>query len=174
MYIFICLLTLFIASRADLMYENITCVASIEHYRFLVIAFTIFCAVFFAIKTKHIFQKLQNNKKIYLYIIYITGLTMSIGAFFPYTTNGQDLLSKIHVYCSMLSCLSFLTLLFIYTRIISFEKPDLYFKIHYFYDLGIQFLAILLVVFARVNGYIEILFTIFVSGYLMLIEKNDD
>lgn len=172
LYIFIILATIFIASRADLMYENITGVAAIPQYRSIVIGFTIMCALFYTIKMTKIFRH-DNFSKIYQLIIIITGITMSIGAFFPYTSGGKDIASKIHVYCSMLSCLSFLILLWIYTRQLSYINPALYLKIHSFYDLGLQFLAILFIVFTRVNGYLEILFACLVSLYLMMIEKND-
>lgn len=155
------------------MYENVTGVAAIAEYRLLVMFFTIFSAFFYAYKVHKIFYNLNQDKKIYHIIISITALTMSAGAFFPYTINRNDLSSKLHVYCSMLSCISFLVMLFLYTRLISYENTSLYLKIHYFYDLGLQFLCILIVVFTRVNGYIEILFAILVSGYLWQIEKND-
>jgi len=39
-YLFICFFTIFITSRANLMYENMTGVATMAEYRLLVILFT--------------------------------------------------------------------------------------------------------------------------------------
>ena len=97
---------------------------------------------------------------------------MSLGALCPYTINGQDLFSKLHVYCSMFSSISFLVLLFIWTRQLVFENITIYNRIHWFYDFGIQMLGILIVVFTRVNGYIEIIFAILGCSYLYMIERH--
>lgn len=171
-YFLICFSTIFIASRANLMYENITGVATIAEYRMLVIMFTIFSSCFFVYKTHKVFSYLSWQNKYIYSIINFTGFTMSLGSLCPYTINGHDLFSKLHVYCSMLSSLSFLILLFVWTRRLTFENPFIYGRIHWFYDFGIQMLGILIVVFTRVNGYIEILFAIFVCTYLYMIEKH--
>lgn len=171
MYVFVCFLTIFIASRADLMYENITGVALIPQYHLPVILFTIFLAFFFAYKMHYVYHTLTNDSKYYHLAINITAFAMGIGSLFTYTINSQDIYSLLHVYLSMLSCLSFLILLFIYTRYLSIENPMMYNQIHWFYDLGIQFLALLTIVMTRVNGYIEILFSFIVCIYLYMIEN---
>ena len=53
-----------------------------------------------------------------------------------------------------------------------FENITIYNRIHWFYDFGIQMLGILIVVFTRVNGYIEIIFAILVCSYLYMIERH--
>lgn len=128
MSILICLLTIYAASRADLMYDNITIVAGNEHYRFFVIALTIFMAFFYAYKVHKIFYQLPDCHKIYHIMIVVTCLMMSIGSFFPYTIGGKDILSQIHVFCSFFSCALFLILLFIYTKLISISCVERYLK----------------------------------------------
>ena len=98
-YLFICFFTIFITSRANLMYENMTGVATMAEYRLLVIFFTILSSCYFVYKTHKIFHFLFWQKKYIYNIINLTGLTMSLGALCPYTINGQDLFSKLHVYC---------------------------------------------------------------------------
>lgn len=172
LYLIIFILTVYLSTRFDPMYENITGVASLPQYRSIVIVYTLLTACFFAYKMLKIYKKIPiSHLQRYQFIILLTAITMSIGSLFPYTFNGTDLFSKIHVYCSMMSCLSFLTLLFIYTRQLSIYQPSFYIKFHWFYDLSLQFLCILLIVFTRVNGYIEILFIAIVSVYLYIIEK---
>lgn len=172
-YLIIVLTTLFLCSRGNPIYDNITGIASLPNYRYIVIMFLIFCSYYYAYKMIKVYQRIPlRNIKVYNFIIFLTAIIMSIGSFFPYTTNGYDICSKIHVYSSMLGCVSFLTLLFIYTRYLSVYNLKLYLKIHWFYDVGLQFLFILFIVFTRVNGYIEILYSIIVGTYLYLIEKN--
>lgn len=171
-YFLICLSTIFITSRANLMYENMTGVATIPEYRLIVILFTLLSSCFFVMKTHKIFHYLTWHKKYIHIVINFTGIIMSLGAICPYTINGTDILSKMHVYCSMLSSLSFLILLLIWTRLLVFENIAIYNRIHWFYDFGIQILGILIVVFTRVNGYIEIIFAILVCTYLYMIERN--
>ena len=106
-------------------------------------------------------------------IIILTGFIMSIGSLFRYTINQRDILSILHVYCSMFGCVSFLVLLFIYTRKMALFDINLYLKIHWFYDGLIQLFCLLFLFFGRVNGYIEILFALIVCGYLYLIRRYE-
>ncbi len=173
LYLIIFISTIFLTSRGHLMYENLTGVAQISHYHFIVIIFTFLTACFFASKMLKIFQILPlKHLKYYQFLIIITAIIMSSGSLFTYQMNGTDIYSKLHVCCSMFGCISFLILLFIYTRKLSFYYPKLYIKIHWFFDLSLQFLCILLIVFTRVNGYIEILYAGIVCFYLYTIEKN--
>lgn len=172
-YLIIFISTIYLTSRCNLMYENLTGVAQIPQFHYPVIIFTILTSIFFAYKMLKVFQNIHiNHLKIYQMMIILTAFIMSIGSLFPYQMNGTDIHSKLHVYCSMFGCLSFLILLFIYTRKLSIYHPHLYMKIHWFYDFSLQFLCILLIVFTRVNGYIEILFAGIVCLYLYMIEKN--
>ena len=170
MYFLIILMTLFITSKSDMLYDNITGISSNPQYHFLVVIYTFICALFFCIKMHKVSHTLLKDLKIYHYIInLLTGLMIS-GSLFIYTQNSHDLSSLLHVYFSMTASLGFLILLFIYTRLLSLQNPILYDQIHKFYDLGLQFLAIITIVFARINSIIELLFTVLVSIYLYIIE----
>ncbi|MEG0451425.1 MAG: hypothetical protein RR428_01230 [Coprobacillus sp.] len=172
LYFFVFSATIFIASRGNLMYENVTGVSLIEQYHLLVVIYTIFLACFFAYKVAFIYKKLSTKKPFVLFFVYLTGFIMSFGALFPYTLNSRDLFSLIHVYCSMFSCISFLVILFIYNRYLTYDNPILYNQIHWLYDLGLQFLCIMFLVFGRVNGYLEIMYAVLVCSYLYILEKN--
>ncbi len=169
-YIYVIIFTLFFTSRTNLMYGNMTGSLMLENYHWWIVLHLIICASFFAYKTLLIYQKINIQKKIYLPVI-ITALAMIVGALCPYTLNSRDLYSLLHVYCSLFACISFLILLWIYTRLLSIYEPTLYNRIHWFYNLAIQFIAILSIVLTRINGYIEILFTLIVCGYLYMIER---
>lgn len=170
-YLIIILLTIFLSSRADLLYENITGVLILPQYRLYTMIYIIILAWFFGYKTNKIFKAL-HTPSIYKYTIYLTSVTMTIGAISPYQLNSNDILSHLHVYCSMLSSLSFLIHLFIYFYYLKRKDYIQYNKIFPYYLKGIEFLIILTVVFGRMNGYIEIIYSIIVCGCLYLIEKN--
>lgn len=169
-YLLIVLITCFIASRGNLMYENITGVSLMDQYHVLVIIYTIGCSLFFAYQIFHLFQKYQLSQ--YNIFIYIQTFLMCIGAFFPYTLNSNDIYSSLHVYCSMIASIGLLVLLLILTRKLLYLDPTLYQRTHWYYDFGLQFLCLLLIVFTRVNGYIEILFVIIVCYYLYLLQRK--
>ncbi len=170
--ILLIILTILITSQGNLMHENLTGV-SLKDGMFWIVAFhAFFSAFYFNYKMHKLFSSLYKNKKWVHILINITSLSLCIGVLFPYTLNSRDMYSNIHVYCSMFACLSFLTLLFIYTRYLSLENIFLYNKVHWFYDLGLQFLFILFIVFGKVNGYLEILFAILVSVYILLIDYH--
>ena len=141
LYLLICSFTIFIASRADLMYENITGVSTLPQYHLLVIIYTFLCAMIFGYKTKKVFQCLTHYQPFCLITIYLSSLLIII-------------------------------LLFIYNRYLLYQFPEIYQRIHWYFESGVSFLGILLVVFTRVNGYIEILFAILMSSYLFIIEKQ--
>ncbi|WP_028043682.1 hypothetical protein [Candidatus Stoquefichus massiliensis] len=171
-YLFFLLLTIYVSSRADLMYENITGVSTMPEYHLLVIGFTLLSAIFFAYKMLKILHLLKHHKKSIIFLIIFAAVLMSIGAFAPYTINQKDFLSQLHVFCSMIPSLVFIGLIFIYNHFLSLNYPQIYIQIHWFYDLGVQFLALLLIIFTRVNGYLEIFFTLLICSYLYIIEKR--
>ena len=105
-YILIFLSTLFIATRKDVMYENITGVSTLPEYHLLVVVYTIVCAFYFAYQTYRHFQYLNYYPKYIPYLIVFTTFIMCIGAICPYS-NDQSWLSQLHVYASMISSLFF-------------------------------------------------------------------
>lgn len=170
-YIIITLLTIFFSSRADLMYENITGVLILPSYRFYTMIFIIFLAWFFGLKVFKLFRKYNMSNR-YSYSIFLTSLTMTIGAISPYTLNSNDVLSHLHVYCSILSSISFLVHLFIFFDKIKNINPIIHEKLFPYYQKGIEFLILLTIVFGRMNGYIEIIYSIIVCSILFFLEKN--
>lgn len=172
MPILIIFITIYLASRDNLMYANLTGVSTMPHYHIWIVLYTIFCSIFYAYTTHKIFRYLHHSKQWIHYVINITALIMICGALFPYTINGQDFSSLIHVYCSLLSSISFLIILGIIDHYLFFDFPQIYLQLHWFYWLSIEFLAILFIVFSRVNGYLEILFVIFVTIYSVLVQRQ--
>jgi hypothetical protein len=171
-FLLIFIMTFIITSRVDMIYENLTGVAQLPQYRIIVIIYTLICSLFFAYHVIKVYNYLPIRHIRYKIWIIITSLVMMCGSFFPYTINQHDISSTLHVLCSMFGCLSFLVLLWIYTRKLSIHYVDVYIKIHFIFDIPLQFLIIITLVFARINGVIELLFTGIVCIYLWLIEKN--
>lgn len=169
-YLLIFIMSVWISSQGHLMYENITGISLLERFHFLVIGYILISSCFFAYKIRKLYKKIPTHS-FYQAIIIITALIECIGILCPYSLNSHDLLSQVHVICCMSGCIAFLILLFIYTRYLSYYYTDIYVKVHWFYDLGLQFLCILFIVFSRVNGYLEILYCGLICIYLFMLEK---
>lgn len=165
-YIFIILLTCLIASKSSLMYENITIVSNIKEYRYACIAYLIFISLFFGYKLYKLYSHNHLSRK-YNLLILTSICLMIVGAFAPYIQNSNDLLSNIHVYCCMFSCLLLGLLIFILLY-----KVYHYKDIYQYYKHAMSFLIFLIIVFGRISGYIEIIFMIIVCLCLFAIEKK--
>lgn len=170
-YIFLVLLTIFFSTRVDLLYDNITGVLQLPTYYFYTLFYIIFMTFLFSSKTLSLFKKTKYYSSVRT-TIYLTALSMCIGAISPYTLNQQDYFSQIHVICCFLSCLSFLVHLFYYFYCIKITNPTFYFRYYSYYQKSIECLIILIVIFGRINGYIEIFYTIIVCITLYILEKN--
>ncbi len=72
LYLIIFISTIFLTSRGHLMYENLTGVAQISHYHFIVIIFTFLTTCFFASKMLKIFQILPlKHLKYYQFFVHL-------------------------------------------------------------------------------------------------------
>lgn len=169
-YILIFLSTLFIATRKDVMYENITGVSTLPEYHLLVVVYTIVCAFYFAYQTYRHFQYLNYYPKYIPYLIVFTTFIMCIGAICPYS-NDQSWLSQLHVYASMISSLFFIVILQVYTHYLSIQYPSIYIQTHWIFHCGLQVLIILFIVSGHVSGILEILYVFFICLYLFLIDQ---
>ena len=152
------------------MYDNVSTIAYSTSLDKLIIIYTTISALGFAYKIYFIY-KLYPNRYIPITTT-LTAILMIIGSFLPYAPNGEDIISKLHVYASMICCISLLLHLFIFTKKLSINHIEIYNKIHVVFDMGLQFLILSFLLFTRVNGYLEIIYSIFVCTYLYLIEKN--
>ncbi len=162
-------MTIIIASRADLMYKNISSVAAMPQYHSLVIIYTFACSIFFGYKMLKLYHKFYHNYKFCLPLIIIATLAMPIGSLFTYGTSS--LYSLIHVYTSIISCIIFVFLLFVYMYCLSIDFTSVYIKCSKQFYLSIDILLILIVVWGRINGIIEIFYVCIVSLTLENIEK---
>ncbi|MCD7950587.1 MAG: hypothetical protein LUG12_10070 [Erysipelotrichaceae bacterium] len=152
------------------MYENISIVASIPQYHFITIIYTFVCSFFFAYKMYIIYKKFHQPHKFCLLLIIIAALSMPIGSLFTYGTSLLN--SNIHIYTSIISCIIFLFLLFVYMYYLSIDYVDVYLKCYRQFYLCINILAIIVVVIGRINGIIEIFYVIIVSLTLEYCDKH--
>lgn len=118
------MLSFYLASKASLFYENLTYVGNLASNRTLFIIWGILQSLFYGASYFYIIQKFNTqNKRLRLLCIFIT--SMSIIAFLlPYQNHSADILSQLHVYGSMLSCIFSFVLLI--QQIIAFATHDLY------------------------------------------------
>ena len=169
-YLFNIFSTIIICLHGDLMFDNVSTIAYTTNLNLFIIIYTSLSAIGFAYKTFSIYKLIPNK-----YVLFTTSLTaiiMIIGSFLPYAPNGEDIISKLHVYASMICCISFLVHLFVFTKKLSIYYYEIYVKVHYIFDLGLQFLILCMLLFTRVNGYLEIIYSLLVCIYLYNIEKQ--
>lgn len=169
-YLFNIISTIFICLHGDLMLDNVSTVAYTTNLNTFIIIYTTLSAIGFGYKTYRIYRLFPSPYIRYTTIL--TALIMIIGSFLPYAPNGEDIISKMHVYASMICCVSFLLHLFVYTKKLSIYHYDVYKKVHVIFYMGIQFLVLCFLLFSRVNGYLEIIYSILVCLYLYKIEKE--
>ncbi len=171
-YFLIWILTLFITSRDSLLDGNMTAVLMFDDYRYITIVFLTFCAFFFYTKALKLFRTIKYKVELVNSTLMFSAILMIIGCFAPYTDNGGNFLSDLHVICSMTSTLLLLLHLFILNRKLALIELDIYLKTHWIIDYGIQMLVLLIIVFTRVNGYIEIVYTTILCLYMYLVERE--
>lgn len=169
-YLFNIIATIYICLHGNLMFDNVSTIAYNTNLNNFIILYTVISAIGFAYKT-YLIYKLFPNKYIPL-TTSLTAIIMIIGSFLPYAPNGKDIISILHVYASMICCISFLIHLLIYTKKLSIYYIEIYNSIYHIFDLGIQFLILCLLLFTRVNGYLEIIYSLFVCTYLFIIERH--
>lgn len=170
-YFLITFMTIFVATRKDIIYENITGVSTIPEYHLLVILYTLICAIYFAYQINRHFHYLKQYPHYINPLIFLATILMCIGAFCPYTKQ-MTWLSYIHVYASIISSLLFIIILQIYTHFLSIQFPYIYSQTHRIFHFGLQTLVAIFLVSGAVNGIIEILYVLFICIYLFSIDKQ--
>lgn len=109
------LLSLFLATRSSLFYENLTYIGNIPTYRPLFLLWGISQSLFYGFLYYQIMQKwlIKNNLVTFFTVL---AILMNILSFLlPYQNHSGDLLSQIHVYMSIgssiITCLILLWLI---------------------------------------------------------------
>lgn len=169
-YFIIIFLTLFVTTRGDIIYENITGVSTLPQYHNLVIIYLLICTFYFAYQMFRHFRHLYTFSRYVPYLIFLAVFLMIIGALTPYN-DSSGFISQIHVWCSMISSCLFLVILQIYTYRLSVECPDIYLNTHSIFHVGLQMLVILFLVCGRVNGLLELLYVVVICIYLFMVDK---
>ena len=170
-YFFIFFSTVFVATRKDIIYNNITGVSTIPEYHLLVILYTIICAFFFFFFSYRHFHYLYHYPTYTPFLVGLATLSMCIGGLCPYT-HTPTYLSSIHVYTSMLASVLFIILLQIYTHELSLQFPDVYLQTHWIFHIGLQILVLFFLVSGAITGLIEILYVFFICMYLYAIDRQ--
>ncbi len=172
MTFYILIMTFFILSRDSLLYSNMTLIASMPQYKYLIIAHLIILSLYYRKSLHFIYKKIDQTPCIVKHLINITSIMMIIGAFIPYTYLGVDILSILHVFFCMISSVLFLLILFIYNYYISIFYGSIYRKTHYFFETGLSFLCLVTVFFTSINGYVEMIYCVLVTIYIHMLKKE--
>lgn len=135
------LFSLNLSSKASLFYENLTYVGNLTNNRHLFIIWGILQSVFYFASFYTLYHKLNLQKK---HLISLSACLMSISiiAFLlPYSNHGGDILSQLHVYGSMFSCIG------TYGMIVYVLTEQANYDFHYFISCR-NLLFIILSIFA--------------------------
>ena len=127
-YFFIFLFTFFIATRKDIIYNNITGVSTIPEYHFLVMIYTIICAIFFAYQTYRHFHYLYHYPLYIPFLIVFATLSMCIEVFAPIRYANMVIICP--CICFYVTSILFIILLQIYTHELSLQFPNVYIQTH--------------------------------------------
>lgn len=118
--VFLPLFSLYLSSKASMFYENLTYVGNLESNRYLFMIWGIVQSLYYLLSyyisatTLHVY-----NRKLFIVSIIIT--VISIVAFLlPYQNHSGDIISQLHVYGSMLSCIATFILIIIMLSTLSY------------------------------------------------------
>lgn len=169
---FLVLMTIYLALQDNLMYANLSGISTQPQFHLWVVCHIIICTFYYTTHTLYLFQMIQRKGKKESFLIFITAIIMIIASLCPYTIQGQDIFSKIHVYCSIIGSLSFLCIIKYFLFLLSSSHYEIYQKYHWIYDFSLQFLAIMFIVFGRVNSYLEIIYAIIMTLFPIYITQK--
>jgi len=168
MKILICLLTLFFASRADLLHENLTIVLNNPRYRIPTIIFMIISITYYTYELIRLFKDKRIN-----YIIIIAYILMFMSIFSPYIQNSHDLVSRMHVYGAFLSCVIVFGLFCVYQYRLYIRDVILAKKTSYILFSGINLTMICIFFFGNINGLSELISLATWTIYLYTVELHN-
>ncbi len=155
--IIIPLFILAVCSLSSLLHENLTYIANVLPYRYLVFILACLISYNFYTQFSYIFIKTHFNKyKLSSFILYFTFL-IPIAVLIPYSKK-DILLSNLHVWISFGGSISFIILLHFFLWYLAKTQITLYQQILPIYIFIISGLFSLFIWLGSVNSLIEIFF----------------
>lgn len=156
--------TILICLNDSMMYSNITTISSSSTLlHIIVIIYTIVCSIYYYIKLKELYIKhnLYNNKYKYLFIF--TTIITILGSLFIYTEDTTNISNIIHVSCSIIGCVSLYVYLSHLNYYLYMHNISQYKNLNRYFKSATYFLLLLIIVFTRINAYIEIIYTFIIN-----------
>ena len=157
--------TFIICIQDSLMYSNITTISSMSPtLHIVVIIYTTITSLYYYLNINHIFKKLNIYNDKFKISFIITTLLMIFGSLFYYKEGINCLSNYLHLIPSMLSTIAlYIYLLYVIYYLYKYDLNKYNKLINKFKYLSTM-LIIFIVVFTRINSYIE-LFYIFIINY---------
>ncbi|NBK96446.1 MAG: hypothetical protein EOM50_00230 [Erysipelotrichia bacterium] len=116
------LFSLYLASQASLFYENLTYVGNLAMNRSLFIIWGILQSLYYFICFYYFTIKTTLLHKNFLYISGFCTLLSIIAFLLPYQNHSADIVSQLHVYGSMLSCIiTYIIILYIIKKTADYD-----------------------------------------------------
>lgn len=172
MYVLLFLFTCFITYKTDLYYQNITYLSNQRDTYFLYLFWISVMSCFLFYKMKKVYQTYSFLTKNFYYGIVLCILLSIVGAILPYKPGTSDLYSSFHVILSSLGCLGILILQkYILYKGMLVDHP-FFFNKNRFFDQGLFFLTLLIILFGSINAIIELYLTCLIFVTLYQLEKK--
>lgn len=164
------LFMLFVCSKASLFHENLTYIANVLPYRYLVFILAVMISYHYHKQFIRLIKKLSFHGKLPYLLVHLFSLFIPLAAIIPYSKN-EPLLSKFHVWVAFGGSIVFILLLNIIIWYIMRSDIYLYQNVVPYYLFMISGCFILFVWFGSVNSLLEIFFIFSIN---LFIKKASD
>ncbi len=163
LFIFIAILALllpalsfYLASKASLFYENLTYVGNLASNRSLFMVWGILQSLCYFIAYLYVTDKFHTRKKSSDILCAMITLISIIAFVLPYQNHSGDIVSQLHVYGSMSSCI--FTFVLVMRQIVLFASIDLYLyeKAKTYFLLILSLFAFLIILFGDISTLSEL------------------
>lgn len=165
-------LSLYLATRSSLFYENLTYIGNLETYRPIFIVWGVSQSLFYGFLYYQIIKKWNLNYPLANGLTFLAIIMNILSFLLPYQNHSGDLLSQAHVYMSIGSSVLTLFIILWLTQRMQILEFNIFLRIKNFlfkFVILIGFLAMLLGDFTSI---MELVFTNGIS-YLLLCFLND-
>lgn len=163
-------LSIFIATRSSLLYENFTYVGNQTRYRPIFIIWGLLLSLHMLVTFFTLLYITKNHKRMYWYLVSLLGLLHATSYVLPYDKSKSLLTSELHVYISISTFVAYIFLLLFYL-----------YKLNHFYLfissvkamislLVAMFFALLLT--GDISSLVELINTNFMAIYMIILLKR--
>lgn len=116
------ILSIYLGTRASILYENLTYIGNTLQYRFLFLVWGITLSLFYCFSYFKVVKLYELKQPTYNYLCIIATCLNIIAMLMPFKNHSGDIFSQLHIYTSFMATL--LTCLLIYKIVSKLQKTD--------------------------------------------------